>query len=112
MRHIEVWEFEVNQGEMQAFTSAMQTWERLALAHENGPDQHTVLVDETNPCLIIAVTEFADTDTARAFQEDGSADSIAERAGAHCARAPSSREFSVYYAAGPGGPSTMFGQDA
>ena len=72
MKHIEVAQFLVTQGEMQSFTSAMQMWERLALNDEAGPEQHAVLVEDNNPCKVVAVTQFADSERAAAFKAKAS----------------------------------------
>ena len=111
MKHIEVSEFLVTQGEMQAFTSAMQTWERLALRDEFGPEQHMVLVNEDNACLVTAVTRFASAERAAAFKESGLADELLARVKGHCDQVPVVRQYSLYYEAGLDGPGTVFGQD-
>ena len=111
MKHIEVAEFLVTQGEMQAFTSAMQTWERLALHDENGPEQHAVLVNDDNACLVTAVTQFASEERAAAFKKKGLGDELLARVRAHCDQTPVVRHYSLYYEAGPEGPATVFGQE-
>jgi hypothetical protein len=111
MKHIEVSEFLVTQGEMQAFTSAMQTWERLALGDENGPEQHMVLVSEDDACSVTAVTQFASSERAVAFKEKGLGEELLARVKAHCDQTPVVRNYSLYYEAGPDGPGTVFGQD-
>ncbi|MBT8194768.1 MAG: hypothetical protein HKO63_12140 [Acidimicrobiia bacterium] len=111
MKQIEVSEFLVTQGEMQAFTSAMQTWERLAMRDENGPEQHAVLVNDENACLVTAVTQFASAERAAAFRETGLGDELLARVSAHCDKAPVVRHYSLYYEAGPEGPDVVFGQD-
>lgn len=110
MKHIEVAHFLVTQGEMQSFTSAMQTWERLALHHENGPEQHTVLVEDDNPCKVVAVTQFADSDRAAAFKAKGLAEKMMAHVAPHCDEAPVVEIYSLFYSAGPDGPNTIFGQ--
>ncbi len=110
MKHVEVSEFLVTQGEMQAFTSAMQTWERLALRDENGPYQHTVLVDEDDACRVTAVTQFATAERAAAFKERGLGAELLARVSSHCDQAPVVRHYSLYYEAGPDGPDTVFGE--
>ncbi len=111
MKHIEVSEFLVTQGDMQAFTSAMQTWERLALRDENGPEQHAVLVNDDNACLVTAVTQFASEERAAAFKEKGLGDELLARVSSHCDQTPVVRHYSLYYEAGPDGPGTVFGQE-
>ena len=111
MKHIEVAEFLVTQGEMQSFTSAMQTWERLALHDENGPEQHMVLVSDENACRVTAVTQFASAERAAAFKEKGLGDELLARVSAHCDKAPAVHHYSLYYEAGPDGPDIVFGQD-
>ena len=111
MKHIEVAEFMVTQGEMQSFTSAMQTWERLALHDENGPEQHMVLVSDENACRVTAVTQFASAERAAAFKEKGLGDELLARVSAHCDQAPAVHHYSLYYEAGPDGPDIVFGQD-
>ena len=111
MKHIEVAEFTVTQGEMQAFTSAMQTWERLALHDENGPEQHMVLVSDDDACRVTAVTQFANAERAAAFKEKGLGDELVARVAAHCDHAPTIRHYSLYYEASPEGPGVVFGQD-
>jgi len=111
MKHIEVSEFMVTQGEMQAFTSAMQNWERLALRDESGPEQHTVLVDDDNACRVTAVTQFASTDRADAFKAKGLGSELLARVSAHCDHDPVVRHYSLYYEAGPHGPGTVFGEE-
>ena len=110
MKHIEVSEFLVTQGEMQAFTSAMQTWERLALRDENGPELHTVLVNDDNACLVTAVTQFASAERAAVFKAKGLGDELLARVSSHCDQAPVVRHYSLYYEAGPDGPGTVFGE--
>lgn len=112
MKHVEVSEFLVSQGDMQAFTTAMQTWERLALRDANGPEQHTVLVDEDDACKVTAVTQFASAERASAFKESGMAADLLKRVGAHCDAQPVVRHYSLFYEAGPDGPATMFGQES
>ena len=112
MKHIEVSEFLVTQGDMQAFTSAMQTWERLALRDANGPEHHTVLVDDENACRVTAFTQFESAERAAAFTESGMASDLLERVGAHCDSTPVVRRYSLFYEAGPDGPATMFGQES
>lgn len=112
MKHIEVSEYQVTQGEMQAFTSAMQTWERLALHDDDGPLHHSVLVDEDNACQVIAVTEFSDAATAAAFRQKGLSDKLVDTVAMHCDSPPVVRSYSLYYAAGPDGPDTVFGEPA
>ena len=111
MKHIEVAEFRVTQGDMQAFTSAMQTWERLALRDENGPEQHMVLVSEDDACRVTAVTQFASAERAAAFKEKGLGDEMLARVRAHCDLDPIVHHYSLYYEAGPDGPDIVFGQD-
>lgn len=111
MKHIEVSEFVVTQGEMQSFTSAMQTWERLALRDEHGPEQHMVLVDDENACQVTAVTQFATADRAAAFKQKGLGDELLSRVSSHCDQAPVVKQYSLYYEAGPDGPGTVFGQE-
>ena len=111
MRHIEVSEFLVTQGEMQAFTSAMQTWERLALRHENGPEQHMVLVDDENTCRVTAITQFATVERANDFKKKGLGKELLARVKAHCDQMPVVKHYSLYYEAGPDGPETVFGQE-
>lgn len=110
MKHIEVAQFQVTQGEMQSFTSAMQTWERLALNDEDGPEQHTVLVQDDNPCKVVAVTQFADSERAAAFKAKGLAEKMLAHVTPHCETAPVVEVYSLFYAAGPDGPNTIFGQ--
>ncbi len=110
MKHIEVAQFQVTQGEMQAFTTAMQTWERLALHDENGPEQHTVLVEEENPCKVVAVTQFADAERAAAFKASGLFEEMMAHVAPHCDTAPQVEHYALYYSAGPEGPNTIFGQ--
>ena len=112
MKHVEVSEYQVTQGEMQAFTSAMQTWERLALHDSDGPVHHSVLVSEKDACKVIAVTEFADEATAEAFHAKGLGKDLLDRVGEHCDLEPTVMSYSLYYAAGPEGPDTVFGQPA
>lgn len=112
MKHIEVAQFTVTQGEMQSFTTAMQTWERLALHDENGPEQHTVLVEDDNPCKVVAVTQFADSDRATAFKASGLAEEMMAHVAPHCDTTPQVEHYSLYYSAGPEGPNTIFGQEA
>jgi hypothetical protein len=111
MKHIEVAEFLVTQGEMQAFTSAMQTWERLALHDESGPEQHMVLVSDENPCRVTAVTQFTTEERAAAFKEKGLGDELVARLAEHCDQTPTVHHYSLYYEAGPEGPEIVFGQD-
>ncbi len=110
MKHIEVAQFQVTQGEMQSFTSAMQTWERLVLQDEDGPEQHTVLVQDDNPCKVVAVTQFADSERAAAFKAKGLAEKRLAHVTPHCDTAPVVEIYSLFYAAGPDGPNTIFGQ--
>ncbi len=112
MKHIEIAEFMVTQGEMQAFTSAMQTWGRLALHDENGPEQHMMLVSEDDNCRVTSVAQFASSDKATAFREKGLADELVARVRSHCDQTPVVRHYSLYYEAGPDGPDVVFGQDA
>lgn len=112
MKHVEVAEFLVTQGEMQAFTSAMQTWERLALHDDNGPEQHMVLVSEDDACRVTAITQFASAERAAAFKQTGLGDGLLARVGSHCDEAPRIHNYSLYYEAGPDGPGIVFGQDA
>lgn len=111
MKHIEVAEFLVTQGEMQAFTSAMQTWERIALRDEHGPEQHLVLVDEDQACRVTAVTQFASSERASQFKEKGLGKDLLARVSSHCDQAPVVKRYSLYYEAGPDGPETVFGQE-
>jgi len=111
MKHIEVAEFLVTQGEMQSFTSAMQTWERLALRDENGPEQHLVMVDDEDASRVTAVTQFATVERATAFKEKGLGDELLARVKAHCDQTPVVKHYSLYYEAGPDGPETVFGQE-
>jgi hypothetical protein len=112
MKHVEVAEFQVRQGEMQAFTSAMQTWERLALHDPDGPLHHSVLVGEEDACKVIAVTEFADETTAKTFHEKGLGQELLHQVAEHCDMKPTVRSYTLYYAAGPEGPDTVFGEPA
>lgn len=111
MKHIEVSEFLVTQGEMQAFTSAMQNWERLALRDKDGPEHHSVLVDEDDACRVTAVTQFESSERAAAFKESGMAADLLARVGAHCDASPVVRHYSLFYEAGPEGPAIMFGEE-
>lgn len=112
MKHIEVAEFVVTQGQMQAFTSAMQTWGRLALGDADGPEQHMMLVSDEEACRVTAVTQFATAERAAAFKDKGLADDLLARVGSHCDETPVIRHYSLYYEAGPKGPDIVFGQDA
>ncbi|MBT8213056.1 MAG: hypothetical protein KJN71_07905 [Acidimicrobiia bacterium] len=111
MKHVEVAEFLVTQGEMQSFTSAMQTWERLAMRDENGPEEHMVLVSEDDACKVTAVSQFASAERAAAFKEKGLTDELLARVSSHCDMSPTVHSYSLYYTATPDGPSVVFGED-
>ena len=67
MRCIHVIEATVDPGRMEDFIRTVQIWERDALAHPDGPEHHTVLIDSDEPSQVVLISQFEDEERWRRF---------------------------------------------
>ncbi len=110
MRYVHVAEFQIDPTRMRDFTTAVQQWERLALGHPDGPDHHSVLVDADEPTRVLVLTQFPDEDHVRRFADSDLSSRLMAAVLQCCRSTVSSRRFSLFYAAGDGGPRSIFGE--
>jgi quinol monooxygenase YgiN len=110
VRCIHVIEATVDPGRMEDFIRTVQIWERDALAHPDGPEHHTVLIDSDEPSQVVLISQFEDEERWRRFSN---AELLGRLQGAvdTCCRMPTTnRSLLVYYAAGMTGPRATFGE--
>ena len=102
MRHFEVTRCKVADGAMTQFVNAVQQWERAALAHENAPLHHAVLVDPEEPSEVLIITEFADREASEAFAASGLLGKFMDGV-MQCSVGSAERgHYDLFYAAGQG----------
>lgn len=111
MRHVDSIEFRLIPGKMEAFTRAVQQWERVALSDPDGPEHHSVLVDEAQPERVVILTQFAGPDHAERFHKGELRRRLDESIGACCTGSPSTNRYTLYYSAGSSGARAVFGED-
>lgn len=111
MRYVDSIEFRLSPGRMEAFTRAVQQWERIALADPDGPEHHSVLVDESEPERVVILTQFADREHAERFDAGSLRQALADSIGSCCAGASTTTRYTLYYSAGSSGARAVFGED-
>lgn len=109
MQYMHVAEFHVLPGKMADFIGAVQRWERKALSDPDGPLEHQVLVDTDQPDRVLVLTRFTDEEHARRFASSSLPNKLMADVLSCCDSTQSSRRYSVYYAAGREGPTSVFG---
>ncbi|MDH3731730.1 MAG: hypothetical protein OES13_11535 [Acidimicrobiia bacterium] len=110
MRCIEIIECTVADGGMPDFINAVQQWERAAMAHPDAPMHHSVLLDDINPARVTIITQFEDQETADRFSDSHLIDQFMAGVLKCIEPSASGRRFSLFYAAGTGGPHAIFGE--
>ncbi len=109
MRHVKVTQCRVADGSMTDFVNAVQQWERAALAGEDAPLHHAVLIDPDDPHQVMILTQFADRDSADRFAASGLLDRLTEHVVQCTVGSATARQYDLYYAAGEG-PRAIFGE--
>ena len=110
MRCIHVIEATVDPGRMEDFVRTVQIWERDALAHPDGPEHHTVLIDAEAPSQVVLISQFLDEDRWRRFKEADLLNRLQAGVDTCCQVPTTNRSLLVYYAAGMTGPRAIFGE--
>jgi heme-degrading monooxygenase HmoA len=111
MQYMHVAEFHVHTGAMETFTSAVQRWERAALADPDGPLEHQVLIDSDHPSRVLVLTRFQDEAHARRFASSDLPGRLMADVLSCCETTMSSRRYTVFYAAGRDGHTAIFGRE-
>jgi heme-degrading monooxygenase HmoA len=111
MQYVHVAEFHIRTGAMEAFTSAVQRWERLALADPDGPLEHQVLLDSDRPSRVLVLTRFQDEDHAQRFATSSLPSKLMADVLSCCETTMSSRRYTVFYETSRDGHSTIFGRE-
>jgi quinol monooxygenase YgiN len=110
VRYIHVIEATVDPGRMEDFIRTVQIWERDALAHPDGPEHHTVLIDDQDPSQVVLISQFEDEDRWRRFKGVELLGTLQAGVDTCCQVPTTNRSLLVYYAAGMTGPRAIFGE--
>ena len=110
MRHIKVTECRVADGAMQDFVNSVQQWERAAMAHEDAPTHHAVLLDPDDPSRVISITQFDSPETAERFAASGLMATFMDGVIQCSVGTATSSDYELFYATGSGGPRAVFGE--
>lgn len=100
----------VDPGRMEDFIRTVQMWERDALAHPDGPEHHTVLIDGEDPSQVVLISQFEDEDKWRRFKGAELLGTLQAGVDTCCQVPTTNRSLLVYYAAGMTGPRAIFGE--
>ena len=80
------------------------------MAHPDAPMHHSVLLHDINPARVTIITQFEDQETADRFSDSHLIDQFMAGVLKCIEPSASGRRFSLFYAAGTGGPHAIFGE--
>jgi hypothetical protein len=113
MRFLNVLECRVPMKQMQEFTTLVQRWEQDFVGGEGGPRLHAVYLNDADPSRVLVITQFDSKTDSDEFAAGGKLAGFYESVLACTGERPVASEgWDLYYAAGPDGRKTVFGEDA
>ena len=111
MHYILSTQCQVRPGKMETFLRDVQQWEEDAMEVPEAPEYHAVYINRADPSHALIVTHFADKDHADAFAATGLLTGFQEKVLSCVVDDLDRVGYDLYYAAGPGGPRAVFGEE-
>ena len=102
---------QVRPGEMETFLRDVQQWEEEAMEAPEATQYHALYLNRADPSNALVITHFNNKEHADAFAATGFLDRFRESILSCAIDHVDAEEFDLYYAAGPGGPRAVFGED-
>ncbi len=111
MQYILSTQCQIRPGKMETFLRDVQRWEEDAMAAPGAPEYHAVYLNRSDPSHALIVTHFADKDHADTFAATEFLGRFHEQVLTCLVDSPDAIGYDLYYAAGPGGPRSVFGEE-
>ena len=112
MHYILTTRCQVRPGQMETFLRDVQQWEEDAMEAPEAPEYHALYLNRAEPSHALIVTHFGNKEHADAFAATGLLGRFHETVLSCVVDELDAQGYDLYYAAGPGGPRAVFGQDS
>jgi quinol monooxygenase YgiN len=103
---------QVRPGEMETFLRDVQQWEEDAMGAPAAPEYHALYLNRADPSHALIVTHFSNKEHADSFAGTGFLDRFRESILSCAIDHMDAEGYDLYYAAGPGGPRAIFGEES